>query len=238
MIGYDSIPEHEDILLDLPFYEGAGALTRDQAKPHHQDILLVNTPVWDAVASGLGVLTFDGISDQYLELDHAACADLDFTAGSYSIGVWINWVAGFTSEILIGRYGVNFDGWEIYLDPSGVRNTVSQRHSHVSLTPNTNSNCYSEGWTQGIWHLLGISRTGGNLYPVHHRNGIALPMSYEASGILDADACNRDLVIGCRYTKDSFWYKGSIWRPRIWGRALTASEWLNIFERERGFFGV
>ena len=86
--------------------------------------------------------------------------------------------------------------------------------------------------------LLGISRTGGNLYPQHYRNGNFLAMSYEASGMLDPDTCNRDLVLGTRYTKDANWYKGQMWRPRIWDRALSAVEWKNMFEAERDWFGV
>ena len=35
MMGYDKISLNEDILLDLPFSEGVGVITHDQAKPHH-----------------------------------------------------------------------------------------------------------------------------------------------------------------------------------------------------------
>ena len=56
MIGYDNILEHEDILLDLPFYEGRAALTRDQAKPHHQDVNMYDPGggsfLWDRIAFG------------------------------------------------------------------------------------------------------------------------------------------------------------------------------------------
>ena len=87
MKGYDNVPENEDILLDLPLYEGVGTITRDQAKPHHQDVDLILTPTWDTVAgTGLGVITTDGITNEYLNLAAASCVDLDFTAGDYSIG--------------------------------------------------------------------------------------------------------------------------------------------------------
>lgn len=246
MKGYDLIPENEDILLDLSFYEGVGLITHDQAKPHHSMIL--NDPgtgsfVWISIASGLMVLDFVPVGSGptqgvYLNASAANTADLDFTNGNFSIGGWINWEWNGQSSIIIGRYGVNFDGWEIYLDESGGRNTVSQRHSHASLTPNLNSNCFSTGWTPGTWAFLGISRTGGDLFPIHYRNGIALTMAYEDSGMLDPDSCNRDLVVGCRYTKDANWYKNQMWGLRIWERTLSAVEWLNIFERERDWFGI
>ena len=281
--SYDKVIENDQILLDLPFYEGAGIITRDQAKPHHQDVDL-NDPgggsfLWDRIAfgrsafnsefdidgsdfdsgrssfgldfsldfpspGGIGLLNFvtvggGGTDGVYIDCPAADCVDLNFTIGDFSIGCWIKWDStGGWSEIIIGRYEVNVSGWEVYLNTSGGLNTVSQRHSHNSLAPNTNSNCYSTGWIPGTWAFLGISRIGGNLYPVHYRNGVALTMVYEASGMFDLDTCNRDLVIGCRFTKDANWYRGGMWRPRIWNRPLSALEWLNIFERERDFFGV
>lgn len=283
MRGYDGIPYNDQILLDLPFYEGRAALTRDQAKPHHQDIDM-NDPgggsfLWDRITlgrsafssefdidgsdfdsgrssfglgfsldfpspGGIGFLKFaavggGGTDGVYLDCAAANCVDLNFTTGDFSIGVWINWDStGGWSEIIIGRYEVNVSGWEVYLDISAGRNTVSQRHSHASLAPNTNSNCFSTGWTPGVWAFLGISRISGDLYPVHYRNGVALTMAYETSGMLDPDTCSQDLVIGCRYTKDANWYRGPMWRPRLWDRALTALDWLNIFEAERDYFGV
>lgn len=281
MRSYDKIPENDQILLDLPFYEGAGLITRDQAKPHHQDVDL-NTPgggslTWDRKqfgdgpfdlgfglgfdqsdigafslgfnnafhsGEGLGCLLFaavggGAVDGVYLDIAAADCADLDFTTGDYSVGCWINWDStGGWSEIIIGRYGVDLDGWELYLDISGGLNTVSQRHHHGSIGGNTNSNCYSTGWTPGVWAFLGVSRIGGDLYPVHYRNGVALAMVYEASGMLDPDTCNRDLTIGCRYTKDANWLRGPMWRPRVWDRPLSAAEWVNIFEIERNYFGV
>ena len=247
MIGYDKLSIYHDIVLDLPFREGTGTITHDIAKPHHP--LTLNDPggglfTWGNLASGCPYLQFaavgggpaDGV---YLDCPAADTGDLDFTTGDYSLSVWLNWDStGGWSEIIMGRYGVDLDGWEIYLDISGGLNTVSQRHHHVSLAPNTNSNCFSTGWTPGNSYLLGISRIGGDLYPVHYRNGLPLEMTYEDSGMLAPDACNRDLVIGCRYTKDANWYRNMMWRPRIWARALAAWEWLQLFNMEKHWFGL
>jgi len=244
--GYDSIAENESILLDLPFYEGTGVITQDQAKPHHPITLIDpggGSFTWTSLASGLMALEFGtagyGVTDGvYLDCSAANSADLDFTSGDFSIGCWIKWTTGTQSQMIIGRYGVNLDGWEVYLNVSGGLNTVSQRHSHVSLTPNTNSNCYSTGWTPGTWFLLGISRLGSSLYPQHYQNAHRIGMVYETSGMLDPDTCNRDLTIGCRYTKDANWYKGLMWRPRVWNVALSQANWKAIFESERDYFGV
>ena len=246
--SYDKVSENEDILLDLSFYEGSGIITHNQAHGVRPTLDL-NDPgggsfTWVSLASGLSVLEFaavggGAVDGVYLDCSGANTADLNFTVGDYSVGCWIKWdSSGGWSEIIIGRYEVHVTGWEIYLDISGGRNTVSQRHSHVSLVPNLNSNCFSVGWTPGIWAFLGISTIGGALYPKHYRNGNALAMSYQATGMFDPDTSVKDLVIGCRYDKAANWYRGQMWRPRVWNRALSQIEWQEIFNIERHWFGV
>ena len=267
MIGYDGIPINEDILLDLQFSEGAGLIVRDQAKPHHEDVDQ-NDPgggsfTWARALTehgrgfgrgfdwgfdakiGIGCLDFaavgggpgDGV---YLNFPAVDCADLNFTSGDYSVGGWINWDStGAFSEIIIGRYGTDLDGWDLYLAISGGRNTLSQRHHHSSVGGDTNTQCFSEDWTPGTWAFFGVSRIGGNLYPLHYRNGIALTVSYEATGMFDPDTCNREMVIGVRaISKDSNWYRGSMQGLRVWGRALSSVDWLTIFEQEKDYFGL
>ena len=236
--SYDYLPENNGILLDLPFYEGTGTFTRDQAKTHHQDVLLVNAPTWDSVASGLGVLTSDGLSSQYIELDNAASADLDFQGGDYSLACWFNWTDTGTSLNVMGRYELNVSGWELYLFAGlGGQNYLTLRHHHAGtlVGGNPRSACNSENWTPEVWWFMGISRTGGG-EAIHYRNGAALTMA--TGGLVDPETSASDSVIGARYTKNADWYKGSLWRPRIWNRALAASEWESIFEKERDFFGV
>jgi len=244
--SYDKIPENDSLLFDLPFREGIRAETHDHAKPHHP--LTFQIPgggsfSWVTLASGLGVLEFNpvglGVTDGvYLKGLAADTVDFNFTTDDYSIGCWVNWEWIGHSSILMGRYAVDQCGWETYFDESGGRNTLSQRHHHLSLTPNLNSNCYSTGWTPGVWAFVGVSREAGDIYPIHFRNGRALTMAYETSGMLNPDTCNRNLVLGCRYTLDANWFKGQMWRPRIWNRALSTVEWMNIFKRERVLFGI
>jgi hypothetical protein len=246
MIGFDKIDINEDLLIGLPFEEGTDLFAYDRAKPHH--ILTQNVPgggsfSWGNEATGVPYIEFvtlgAGVTDGvYFDCPAVNTVDLDFTNDDYSIGGWINWEWNGTSSLIIGRYGVDLDGWEIYLDISGGLNTVSQRHHHSSLAPNNNSNCYSTGWTPSNWWLLGISRSGASLYPQHYRNAEPLDMSYEDTGMLDPDTCNRDLVIGCRYTKNANWYKSKMWNLRVWGRCLTQEDWSFILHREGNWFGL
>ena len=245
-IGYDKSSINRNILLDLPFREGKGAFTRDIAKPAR--LLTLNEPgggsfTWGNLASGCPYLLFTvvgtGIADGvYLDCPAVDTDDLDFVAGDFSIACWINWESsGGTAQYIIGRGAVDTDGWDVYLDISGGRNTVSQRHHHAGIGGD-NSNCFSVGWTPGIWWLLGITRIGGNLYPVHYRNGIPLEMDYGGATMLDPTTAIRDLVIGARHTKTSFWYRNMMWRPRAWGRALHREEWLELFHREQHLIGI
>ena len=244
MKGYDDLPMNADILLDLPFYEGTETITHDVGKPHH--ILTQHDPgggsfTWGSLATGCPYLEFvaigAGVTDGvYLDCPAADTADLNFIAGDYSIGGWINWGAGTNqSEIIIGRYATQVDGWDIYLN--AVSNTLSHRHHHSSLgAGNLKSECFSSGWTPGTWSFFGVSRSG--LYPVHYRNGVALTMNYGVAAMLDPDTANRDLVVGCRDTKDANWYYDKMCKLRVWDRSLAQDDWLQIFEIERHWFGV
>jgi len=229
-VGYDKKSmQHDELLLSLPFCEGTGLVFKDIAKPHHFSDGLNIT--WTTLASGLQVATFNGAS-AYTDILAAGSADLDIIAQDYSIVGWINYQVLATSQIVIGRYGVDLDGWEVYL--YSVNNTLSLRHHHASLAP-PRTGCYSEGWTTDAWHLFGISRSGA--YPMMYRNGEELEMSYDAGGLNDPDTCNRDLVVGTRYTKNANWYKGYMQGLRVWvGKALTREEHLHIFNTERKWF--
>lgn len=236
MIGYDNLAINHQILLDLPFREATGIITHDVAKPHHQDVDLINTPTWESLVSGLGVIEFDEASDQYLECIAAATDDLDFTSGDYSIGCWVYRATSSHTNIVIGKYGLDSDGIEVYL-ASNVMGYLEMRHHHGSL-PDVRTGLSSVGWFPNIWYFMGISRSGA--FPLLYRNGVSIAVTYDpVTGLSDPDSsAARDLVIGARYTKNANFWHGKLWRPRIWNRALAANEWAQIFERERHWFGV
>ena len=209
--------------------------------PHHQDVDLVLAPTWDTVAaSGLGVISFDGTTHEYLELAGAASADLNFVAGDYSIGTWVNWGNGTDpDQSVIGRYVDSTNGWELYFsDNSGADRYLTMRHHHsatlVGGVPRTA--CYSTDWDYNTWWFLGISRSG--ISAQHYRNGAAITTTCSPGGLVDPETCVADVVIGIRSTKNETHLCGSQWRPRIWDRALSAAEWSQIFESERDLFGV
>jgi hypothetical protein len=218
------------LLLSLPFREGTGAvLTHDEAKPHHP-ISLIHAPVWTKLASGLMVLELDGAND-YLECQAADSVDLDFTAGDFSLACWINPDDLSGTGIIMGRYELDVSGWEWYM---GSGTHLSLRANHGGVPARTSADGTS--LVNAVWQLVGVSRSG--LYPLMYQNGQAMAMTYSAGGMLDPVTSPEDLVIGVRYTKNAAHFNGKKWNPRIWGRALAAAEWAEMFEQERHLFGV
>ena len=243
-IGYDKLALNYGTLLDLSFLEGSGVITHDRAKPSR--VLTQRDPgggsfAWGNLPSGYPYLEFttigggatDGV---YLDCPAADTVDLDFITDDYTILFWSNWQSDGFSAIVVGRYGTELDGWDCFFNAGS--SSLSLRHNHLSLTPNLSSQCFSAGWGVGVWKLAGIIRRGASLYPLMYRNGIPLEMSYEVTGMLDPDTCNRDLVVGCRNTKDANWFKGMLRGLRVWGRALSPREMLMIWNMERHWFGA
>lgn len=222
---------HDQLLLSLSFEEGAGLVFKDRAKPHHfSDGLNI---AWTTLPSNLQVATFNGAS-AYTDIAAADSVDLNIITEDYSVVGWINYQALAQSQIIIGRYGVDLDGWEVYL--YSINNTLSLRHHHSSLA-DARDGCYSSDWNTGTWSLFGISRN--SLYPKMYRNGVEVEVTYGINGMRDPDTCNRDLVIGCRYTKDANWFSGYMQGLRVWvGRALSLHDHRYLFETERHWFGV
>ena len=250
--GYDNLTVNRGLLLDLPFNEGIGSITKDIADPHHPVTFMgaAPGPTWEKVAiSNTNVLKFvHTVSDDYLVSLDIDTADLNFT-GDYSLACWVYLENLVDDGILIGRYRLDTDGWELYFshaDPS-LNGYLTLRHHNSTFTywPDYRTGCYSVGWFTGSWWFMGLSRSGP--FPVMYRNGVALDMTYgwntahDFFGMRDplGIAPNvQDLIIGARFTHDASFFKGKMWRPRAWNRALAAEEWQYIFETERDLFGV
>lgn len=228
---YNGLGFNEDIVLDLPLREATGAITRDVAPPHHDPVSLVNTPTWESLASGLGVLTLNG-TNEYAICLAANCLDLDFT-GDYSIAMWIKWEAGDDSQIVIARYSLDTGGWELYLHVTGL---LTIRHHHVGEAV-ARSGAYSAGWTKDVWHFLAVTYEAGSGTAAMYRAGVPLPVTASAGGLLDPQAIPAaNFEIGVRSSLDANWYKGSFWRPRLGTRVLTPGQVWGIYNRERGWF--
>ncbi len=233
-VHYDALAINRNMALDLPFREGIGAITHSIARTHPL-VTVVGAP-WSILDSNLPFLALNGTTE-YLWASAADTGNLDFTSEDYSIGGWFFFTPGGADDkTLLSRFLVSVDGWEIY---HYATLTLQMRHHHASQAPNpVRSSCYSAGWAYGNWYFMGFSRTGATaqFYRGDINNFVALPMFYSALGLVDPDSCNQNLLIGTdpTFTND---YKGGLWRPRAWfQRALTFSEWQQIWEKEVEWF--
>lgn len=227
MIGYDNLAVNMQMLLDLRFLEGTGTPTQDWAKAHHV-CTLVGTPTWQALANDLGYLDFVAGNPDYIRSLQAATVDLDFTTGAFTLLAWIR------PDALGNRNfftrGVNVtDGWFMWMDVNGAINFTTNQ---AAASQNTAGGVADA--IVGTWTMIGCTRAGASVRTFS--NGIDTTGTPAVH--IDPLTANRNLYIGVNDLAGAGWYDGDMWRPRILGRQLSASQMLDIFERERDLFGV
>jgi hypothetical protein len=235
MIGYDKLSINHSIVLDLPFREASGLISRDRAKPHHV-ATLTGPPTWDEIVlSGLGVLALDGAT-QYLQIPGADSQDLDFT-GDFSLGSWIYPVYAAGSMVIMCRNTTDGCGWCMYLYDNPTLGTLLSLRTNQAAV---HTECYAAGFPDSVWQLVGFSRDSAGLSATCYKNGAAVTTVLGPGGVIDPVACGaaNKLLIGVQQGEASNFYGGKIWRPRAWPRALSAGEWAQIFDMERHWFGV
>ena len=236
-VHYDALAINRNIGLDLPLREGVGTITHSIAKTHPLVTIVDVGGVWSTLDSGLPFLTLNGVAD-YLWSSAADTALLDFTSQDYSVGGWFRIDAGGADDkTLMSRFLVSTDGWELY---HYTTLTLQMRHHHASNAPGAvRTSCFSHGWTYGAWYFMGFSRIGatGLFYRGDITGDFGVLTTICNGGLIDPDACNRNLYIGRDAAAGTNLYKGGLWRPRIWWeRALTEAEWEQIYEKELRWF--
>ncbi|MBA7663298.1 hypothetical protein ES703_71337 [subsurface metagenome] len=234
MIGYDNLVFNHQVLLDLPFREGIGALyTHDVAKPHHP-LTMVGAPAWTPLASGLMVLTLT--ANDYIWGLAADTVDLDFTAGDYSLGGWFYFTPGGADDkTLMARFLLDNDGWELYHYTNEI---LTLRHHHAAGAT-VRTAAYSENWAFSKWWFMGVSRSGAGaqFYRGDASGLVALTTTISPGGLIDPETSGANFFVGTDTTGVND-YNGMLWRPRPFGKALSESEWRLIFEMERHWLGV
>jgi len=235
MIGYDNLAINHQILLDLPFREAVGAIRTQDVSKRHQPITIIGAPAWTTLPSGLVVLTFDGALD-YLWSLAADTLDLDFTSEDYSLGEWVYIASGGADDkTLMGRFLVSDSGWELY---HYTNELLTLRHHHAAGAT-TRTAAYSENWTFDKWWFMGVSRSGASaqFYRGDASGLVALPTTIP-DALIDPETCGQNFFVGNDVTNTNL-FNGMPSRPRIWApRALSLSDWRQIFEYERHWLGV
>ncbi len=184
---------------------------QDESRYHsHLDFAAgAAAPAWVQRPSGAWVLEYDGTAD-YMLASNATTRQMDVITQKYTILCWVHWKDTTQSEILLGRYQLDVEGWEIYLTFTGGVYSLTQRHHHAGtiVDANPRSASFSEGWDEDTtWHMA-VVYNGNGTDCTHYRNGVSLAITSSTGGIRDPEPCADELLAGIRYTKDANWYWG------------------------------
>ncbi len=166
-------------------------------------------PNWHQLASGAWVMEYDGV-DEYMYASAATTRQMDIVTQKYTLLCWVNWIDTGSSEILIGRYQLDVEGWEIYFTENAGVYYLTQRHHHAGTIVDTHprSASYSVGWTPETTYHMAIVFNGNGTDCTHYRNGVPLAITSSTGGIRNPETCADEVVVGARYTKDANWYWG------------------------------
>lgn len=229
MIGYDKYSINHQLLFDLTLEETVGgdlAYVYDRAKPHHRCVLHGATIGWTLMPSGLTVI--DCTVDDWIDCLAADTGDLDFVAGDFSMGMWVNLDDLSANRMLLCRGLLNIDGWHcaILMDGSVVFYTSQLGANQSSLSALAQI-------IVGTSYLIGFSRSGASIKIFI--NGVEVTNTIGVhTNPLTAD---RELHIGIYDNEAGSPWNGQLWRPRIWERELSLIEWKRIFDVEGHWFG-
>lgn len=232
MVGFDKDAINFQLLFAPSLDEYAAGATPpsyDKAKPHHTCTL--HGGAWNALASGLPYIDLSPNPD-WIDCPAAATADLNFTAGDFSMVIWIAPDALAVPLALLGRGLFNTDGWTLQTQPGGGFTIFTYQAGAVQ-----GSNALLV-LTVGTWTLVGISRSGA--IATTFANGVDVTQLH--GNHVNPLTANRELHIGVEDDEATHRFDGKIagglCGPRIWGRKLEPHEFMQLFNMERHWFGV
>lgn len=236
--GYSNIPQLYQSVLDIPMFEGVapanGALAHDisrQVALNKTMTLTGATIAWARwLLSNTTLVELDSGTPDRLELAAASSTDLNFTTGDFSGIAWVYpaLLAGNIRNIFCK--GGTVDGWNFHV--AGGNGAIYFSTYQAAGSQDTLSAIGQV--VLNTWYLLGFTRAGAvaKLY----KNGADVTLTAPAHTDPDSAAA-RDFHVGCSLVHAAGW-DGYIWRPRLFSRQLSATEMKELFEMERGLFGV
>jgi hypothetical protein len=231
-LSIDKDPLYRQLLFSLPMREGTGSATvQDTAKPHHP-VTQTHAPAWTQLASGQWVLAFNKAHPDYLQVPAASAVDLNFTAGDFSITAWvyITDLSTYATIIIKGDPSVPKDGYRLLVwnNSSLAFHTMQAGVGQYSMTA-------ASTLSINTWVLIGVSRTGSSARLYLNGQDATSTVGVHVNPV---SPVTRKLLIGIDNNEVAAPFPGNIGGPRIWGRALSAAEQMEIFKRERDLFGV
>ena len=231
--------KYSGIVLDVARQRGGAEPSTTTLYDHSRfenDGAMANV-TWAQVPNGMRVPVFNGSSSR-VTIPGASTADMNFTIQDYSIACWVKWQSDSTSQIIIGRYVLDNNGWEIYLTETGGVFSLTTRQHHAGTIVDTfpRSAYNSTGWALDTWHHMVITRSG--TLALHYKNGVSLATTFSTGGLTDAESCVQAVAIGIRYTLDANWLNGNVALLQVYNYALTPAQIRSRYSATRSLFGV
>ena len=191
------------------FDEGIGDTAFDRAGNDHTAVFM-GAPTWK---DGLlhGALTLDGQDDSLLV---APSTWLEAPA-AFSIAAWVQHGAAGGWRSIVDKRDAGADGYDLYLEPSG---SLFMRVDSETLPG-------SSLVADGLWHHVAGIYDGSEI--VLYVDG-AQDAAVAAPGLSPNPVA--DLLIGENYAGNNSFFAGSLDDLRIYDRALTAAEIVQLFE--------
>lgn len=229
-VGYDNLDINHNIVLDLPFREGAGAVARDYSQRHYP-FTLTGVPAWDILATAQPVLDFTAATPDYLTCPIATAAAMDFTNEDFSIASWVN-PDTLVGDLTLLCHGLAVtDGYYIEVLANGSIQFTSNQAAAAQLVISAVGAVVIDTWT-----LVGISRSGTAVQIFV--NGVET--GYVAQpAIINPLTSARAVLFGVYDDLATNPWSHYLGRQRAWlARQLTAANHSYIWDTERSRYNV
>jgi len=230
MIGYDKLSLNFNLLYHLTLEETLAAMPTvgDRAKPHHTTTPNGGTIAYGALPSGFPYFDLTRATPDYLDCPAAATNDLDFTTGDFSGAIWVYRDLDLQADLICKSNGVTGYVFGLNVAAGEIRITTYQ------AGPTSQASLSAAGIVPATtWTLLGFSRDGAVCRVFVNGRDVT---DTAGTHINPASAAALDLNIGVANDKASNAFDGRLTQPRLWGRALSVLEHLQLFNMERHWF--
>jgi len=201
------------------FDEGEGDIANDSAG--NNDGTLVGDPSWVAGKIGDYALSFDG--DDYVEIND----DDSLNFGSTTDFTALAWIKTDhpDREDIVGKDGTKPAHWEIMVYQNKLSAFIDDGSNYVVSTDD------GAPVNNGQWHHVAVTfdRDG---FMKRYVDGASYGTADDISGVGDVSNSG-SLYIGCRRTNEDL-FKGTIDDVRIYNRALSADEILQLHQEGAG----
>jgi len=222
-------PPGPDTVLFLPGLPGSSARSYDRSA--YGNTATITGAVWKCLPGQLWYLDYDG-NDDRLTIADAACLDIP---GAFTILLWLrpDSTQSGTGAMVAAKCAATLRGWYIQASNADVV------RFYVTSDDGGSAYAYRDGQTgirDDLWHMVACVFKPGSRQDVY------------VDGVLDNGSLTGTVQAAANLTSNPVtfgdWadadipFDGGIALPRLVNRALVALEVRNIYDREKGVFGV